>query len=77
VAEVYAGPRLRSDGKLWQGVKAGTPNPGICYGDLPATYLQPGSRIAAFDDWDVDQGVLFPQFGFMWENILAEPVPLR
>lgn len=61
-------------GKLWQGLKAGTPNPGIRYRDLPSTYTQPTSRVAALDHWGVDQGVLFPQFGFMWENILADDI---
>jgi predicted TIM-barrel fold metal-dependent hydrolase len=38
---------------------------------LPPEYSQAGPRLAALDRFGLDAGVLFPNFGLLWEQMLA------
>jgi predicted TIM-barrel fold metal-dependent hydrolase len=39
---------------------------------LPAHYWEPGARVAHLDRMRVDEAVLFPNFGLLWERRLSE-----
>jgi len=45
---------------------------------LPEAYSDPKSRLARLDAWGLDAAVLFPNFGLLWEDMLAsDPESLR
>ena len=46
------------------------------YGEaLPADYWNPGSRLAKLADIGVDEAVLFPNYGLLWERTLHQSLP--
>jgi len=50
--------------------------PDTSYDDtLPADYWEPSARVAKLDDMGVDEAVLFPNFGLLWERTLSESLP--
>jgi hypothetical protein len=50
--------------------------PVVRYADsLPADYWQPAARLARLADLGVDQAMLFPNYGLMWERTLDASVP--
>jgi predicted TIM-barrel fold metal-dependent hydrolase len=42
---------------------------------LPASYTDPAARLAAMDEFGLDGSVLFPNFGLIWEEMLAGDLP--
>jgi len=42
---------------------------------VPAAYVDPGARLRALDEFGIDAAVLFPNFGLIWEDLLAGDVP--
>jgi predicted TIM-barrel fold metal-dependent hydrolase len=42
---------------------------------LPADYWEPAARVAKLDEMGLDQAVLFPNFGLLWERALSESLP--
>jgi hypothetical protein len=45
---------------------------------LPADHWDPAQRLARLDDLGVDEGVLFPNYGLLWERRLSvDPIALR
>jgi predicted TIM-barrel fold metal-dependent hydrolase len=39
---------------------------------IPREYHDAGARLARLDEWGLDSAVLFPNFGLLWEDMLAE-----
>lgn len=44
---------------------------------LPPAYTDPKARVAALDEWNIDACVCFPNFGLLWEDMLASDPPVR
>jgi predicted TIM-barrel fold metal-dependent hydrolase len=42
---------------------------------LPAAYWEPAARVAELDSMGLDEAVLFPNFGLLWERALSESLP--
>ena len=42
---------------------------------LPASYWRPAARAGWLDEVGVDEAVLFPNFGLLWERRLSAPLP--
>ena len=42
---------------------------------LPQSYTDPAARVAALDGFGVDEAVVLPNFGLLWEDLLSEDVP--
>jgi predicted TIM-barrel fold metal-dependent hydrolase len=42
---------------------------------LPDAYWEPSARVAQLDAMGIDEGVLFPNFGLLWERALSESLP--
>src|SRR4029079_17885105 len=50
--------------------------PDYAYDDaLPADYWEPTARVAELDTMGLDEAVLFPNFGLLWERALSESLP--
>jgi len=49
----------------------GAPAPAPWEDRLPPSYADPGVRVAQLDQFGVDASVLFPNFGLVWEDMLA------
>jgi hypothetical protein len=43
--------------------------------ELPADYWEPSARVAKLDAMGLDEAVLFPNFGLLWERALSESLP--
>jgi predicted TIM-barrel fold metal-dependent hydrolase len=41
---------------------------------LPPAYSDPKARVGKLDEWGIDQAVLFPNFGLLWEDMLGHDV---
>lgn len=55
--------------------RAGLP-PEYDYDDaLPADYWEPAARVVKLDEMGLDEAVLFPNFGLLWERSLSESLP--
>ena len=42
---------------------------------LPVEYTDAKARLGRLDDWGLDAAVLFPNFGLLWEDMLADDLP--
>ena len=42
---------------------------------LPTDYWSPKARVDRLDEWGLDAVVTLPNFGLLWEDLLAEDVP--
>ena len=42
---------------------------------LPADYWEPSARVARLDAMGLDEAVLFPNFGLLWERALSTSLP--
>ncbi|MCU1462558.1 MAG: hypothetical protein JWO37_2633 [Acidimicrobiales bacterium] len=42
---------------------------------VPPEYHDPAARVAALDRWGLDEAVLFPNFGLLWETMLGVDLP--
>ena len=59
-------------GDLRERARRGLPNVVAPYDEMPRDYCDPDARVARLDEWGVDEAVLFPQWGFMWESLVAD-----
>ncbi len=41
---------------------------------IPVAYTEPAARVCALDEFGLDAAVLFPNFGLLWEEMLAADV---
>ena len=72
LAEVHVPGDLEAMGTYRASVRAGQPQ-AIPYDDaLPKHYWDPAARVEKLDEYGIDEAVVFPQFGLMWERQLAE-----
>ncbi|HET6795233.1 MAG TPA: amidohydrolase family protein [Acidimicrobiales bacterium] len=46
--------------------------PRVPYDDMPASFWDPGARIRALDGFGIDEAVLLPNCGIMWERALED-----
>jgi predicted TIM-barrel fold metal-dependent hydrolase len=44
---------------------------------VPAAYGTAGPRLAMLDDYGIDAAVMFPNYGLLWEKMLAEDRPAQ
>jgi predicted TIM-barrel fold metal-dependent hydrolase len=51
--------------------QAGEPASSVYDDDLPAAYWEPTARVAQLDTMGLDEAVLFPNFGLLWERTLS------
>ena len=62
-------------GRYRRRVRDGLP-PECSYDDaLPDDYWDPAARVGRLDDMGLDEAVLFPNFGLLWERTLSESLP--
>jgi hypothetical protein len=57
--------------------RRGLPNAVPPYDEMPRDYWDPDARVERLDKWGVDEAVVFPQWGFMWEFLLADDLETR
>ena len=58
-------------GKDRLAMRRGDPSPGRYEDLLPDDYARPRARLEALDRFGIDAAVLFPNFGLLWEEMLA------
>lgn len=62
-------------GERYRRAREGFP-PLVRYEDaLPADYWQPAARLGRLADLGVDEAILFPNYGLLWERTLDESLP--
>jgi predicted TIM-barrel fold metal-dependent hydrolase len=75
LADVQHPGETGSLGRYRTRVREGLP-PEHSYDDtLPDDYWEPGARVAKLDQMGLDEAVLFPNFGLLWERSLSESLP--
>jgi hypothetical protein len=75
LAEVQLPGRTAEIGEHHRRARAGLP-PLERYDDiLPRDYWEPAARLAKLDDLGVDEAVLFPNYGLLWERRLHVSLP--
>jgi amidohydrolase family protein len=75
LAEVQLPGRTAEIGKEHQRVRQGLP-PAVRYDEaLPKDYWNPGARLDKLADLGVDEAVLFPNYGLLWERTLHQSLP--
>jgi len=75
VAEVQIPGRTAEIGDEHRRLRAGLA-PSVRYDDaLPRDYWEPAARAAKLNDLGVDQAVLFPNYGLLWERMLHRSLP--
>src|SRR6185369_11729629 len=75
MAEVQIPGRSAEIGEHHRRARAGMP-PLERYDDvLPRDYWEPAARVAKLADLGVDEAVLFPNYGLMWERTLHASLP--
>jgi predicted TIM-barrel fold metal-dependent hydrolase len=75
LAEVQLPGKTAEIGERHRALRAGTP-PAVRYDDeLPRDYWDPGARLAKLADLGVDEGILFPNYGLLWERTLHRSLP--
>ena len=75
LADVHLPGDTASCGAHRRRQRAGEP-PSYRYDDaLPDPYWQPAARLQWLDEAGVDEAVLFPNFGLLWERRLSSSLP--
>jgi predicted TIM-barrel fold metal-dependent hydrolase len=75
IAEVQVPGRTAEIGEHHQRARAGLP-PLERYDDvLPRDYWEPAARLAKLEALGVDEAVLFPNYGLLWERTLHAALP--
>lgn len=75
LAEVQFPGRTAEIGEAHRRARAGLP-PLERYDDvLPRDYWEPSARLAKLSELGVDEAVLFPNYGLLWERRLHESLP--
>jgi hypothetical protein len=62
-------------GRIRQRRRAGEPPEYDYDALLPADYWEPSARVGRLDQMGLEEAVLFPNFGLLWERELAEDLP--
>jgi predicted TIM-barrel fold metal-dependent hydrolase len=70
-AESQQPTKARAIGDLRLRWERGEPAPQSFEETVPASYCDPSARVAALDEFGLDAAVLFPNFGLIWEDMLA------
>lgn len=71
LAERHQPGRVEVMGEYRNLVRAGLP-PDVPYDEaIPASYSDPAVRLAQLDEFGLDEAVLFPNYGLLWERPLA------
>lgn len=73
-AEPQEPARAAAIGDLRRRRAEGSPAPVSYEEALPQAYEDPTARVAALDGFGLDAAVLFPNFGLVWEAMLADDV---
>ncbi len=75
LADVHLPGNNASCGEHRNRQRAGEP-PSYRYDDaLPAAYWEPAARLAWLDEAGLDEAVVFPNFGLLWERRLLSSLP--
>jgi predicted TIM-barrel fold metal-dependent hydrolase len=75
LAEVQLPGRTAEIGELHQRARAGLP-PLVPYDEaLPRDYWDPGARLSKLVELGVDEAILFPNYGLLWERTLHVALP--
>jgi hypothetical protein len=75
VAEVQVPGRSSQIGEQHRRARNGLP-PLECYDDvLPRDYWEPSARLAKLTELGLDEAVLFPNYGLLWERSLHASLP--
>ncbi len=75
IAEVQVPGQTAEIGEHHRRARAGLP-PRDRYDDvLPRDYWEPAARLAKLSDLGVDEAVLFPNYGLLWERALHRSLP--
>ena len=75
VAEVQVPGHTAEIGELHRRARAGLPPPGRYDELLPRDYWHPAARLAKLAELGVDEAVLFPNYGLLWERALHGSLP--
>ncbi|MFI5365075.1 MAG: amidohydrolase family protein [Candidatus Binatia bacterium] len=75
IAEVQVPGRSDEVGERHRRARAGLPPPEPYDERLPRDYWEPSARLAKLSDLGVDEGVLFPNYGLLWERPLHRALP--
>ena len=72
VAHVPVPGETDAVGRYMADVRAGVPAAERYDDILPPAYVDPIARLAALDAMGIEQSVLFPNYGLLWERVLRE-----
>lgn len=75
IAEVQVPGRSAEVGERHRRARAGLPPPERYDDVLPPDYWEPAARVAKLDALGVDEAVLFPNYGLLWERALHASLP--
>jgi predicted TIM-barrel fold metal-dependent hydrolase len=75
IAEVQVPGRSDEVGERHRRARAGLPPPEPYDACLPLDYWEPRARLAKLSELGVDEGVLFPNYGLLWERTLHRSLP--
>ena len=75
IAEVQVPGRMAEVGERHRRAREGQPSPESYDAVLPRDYWEPSARLAKLSDLGVDEGVLFPNYGLLWERTLHSSLP--
>ena len=75
IAEVQVPGRSDDVGERHRRARAGLPPPTSYDESLPRDYWEPRARLAKLTELGVDEGVLFPNYGLLWERTLNQSLP--
>ena len=75
IAEVQVPSRTAEVGERHRRARAGLPPPEDYDARLPRAYWEPRARLAKLRELGVDEGVLFPNYGLLWERTLHRSLP--
>ena len=75
IAEVQVPGRSAEVGERHRRAREGRPPPEPYDAVLPRDYWDPSARLAKLSELGVDEGVLFPNYGLLWERTLHGSLP--
>lgn len=75
IAEIQVPGRPDQVGERHRRARAGLPSLEPYDALLPRDYWEPSARLAKLSELGVDEGVLFPNYGLLWERTLHRSLP--
>jgi len=75
LAEVQQPGKAKRIGDERLRVERGEPAEASYDEQLEPAYADPKARVAALDGWGIDEAVLLPNFGLLWEDMLGRDAP--